>query len=208
MSLEIFAEAIVAAEAEVDPAAAAVEAARVEHEKIVSRVAALTAERAEIVARRARGDARADDGPALALLAADLEGLEGLRPDAEAVLASANARHRQANAALAGARAAYATAEARETISALDAHAARLLDLIGDTLRQRHAAAVALPPEARGAAEIVARGGSIEAILLAEIQAARAAIPNTVPYGARVLWKVSKALGDEITRLRLNDGRF
>lgn len=206
-NLEILSETIEEADSAAGAAATAVGVAQADHEKIQGRIAALTAERAGIVARRTAGDQRADDGPALALIGADIEGLQGLLPGAEAALADAKARKRHADAAVAGARGAYAAAEARRKLAALDAHAAELLRLLAETIGQRRTAAAALSPDQRNLAAIVARGGALQNLLLGEIAAARSSPPST-PYGSRPLWPVREDLSNELHRIRHTDGRM
>ncbi len=87
-------------------------AAEKHRDTIAERISALTNERAGIVARRAGDKRDAEDGSRLALIAADLEGLNSMLPDAIARVAEAKAAFDQASAAAAAAREEIARAEA------------------------------------------------------------------------------------------------
>ena len=56
---------------------------------ICDRIAELGTQRADIAARRSRGDHEPDDAGRLALIAVDIEGLEGMAPDADGRIAAA-----------------------------------------------------------------------------------------------------------------------
>jgi len=176
-------------------------------DQVAGRIVDLAGQRAVIVTRRAGGDFHADDGTQLALLAADIEGLQGMLVDADAALVTAAAQQEQAACTLARAYAAFSAAEARLALAALDAHASALLGLLGDTLHQRHAAAAKLPADDRDIQATIARGVDLQQIWLAELAAARAT-RSTAPYGSRPVWPVPDSLRDAVTRLHLNNGRL
>jgi chromosome segregation ATPase len=95
-------------------------AAEKHRDQIAERISALTNERASIVARRAGDKREAEDGSRLALIAADLEGLTAMQPDAVARVAEAKAAFDLASAAAAAAREEIGRAEAlalREAIA-------------------------------------------------------------------------------------------
>ncbi len=87
-------------------------AAEKHRDQIAERSSALTNERASIVARRAGDKREAEDGSRLALIAADLEGLTAMQPDAVARVAEAKAAFDLASAAAAAAREEIGRAEA------------------------------------------------------------------------------------------------
>src|SRR4051812_11164432 len=66
----------IAAEAHHSKAAASLAAAREAREVVATRLADLVGKRQEIVVRHAEGDFRDDDAEALAVLAADIDGLQ------------------------------------------------------------------------------------------------------------------------------------
>ncbi len=87
-------------------------AAEKHRDQIAERISVLTNERAGIVARRAGDKREAEDGSRLALIAADLEGLTAMQPDAVARVTEAKAAFDRASAAAAAAREEIARAEA------------------------------------------------------------------------------------------------
>ena len=101
---------------------------------IHDRIVALVAQRAAIVDRRAAGDPQPDDAGALALITADIEGLEAMKPDAEAVIAAARYPVQAASQAIEHARTLLAKAEAEATESTLIEHAGKLGELLLETV--------------------------------------------------------------------------
>jgi hypothetical protein len=87
-------------------------AAEKHRDQIAERISSLTNERAGIVARRAGGRPDGEDGSKLVLIAADLEGLTAMQPDAVAHVTEAKAAFDLASAAAAAAREEIARAEA------------------------------------------------------------------------------------------------
>ena len=97
-------------------------------------LAALAAQRAKIIARRAAGRIEPDDADELALIAADSEALEAMKPDADALVAAARRPALAGQHAIDHARGRLAHAKAVATESALVTHAgeseSRLLETI------------------------------------------------------------------------------
>jgi hypothetical protein len=125
---------IAAAVARHETAAAALENARAARARIVERVAALDAGRSEIIGRRQRGQIQPDDAGALALNAADREGLAAMMSDAAAVVDAARAPVEAAGNALTVARQGLQQAEDEVAEVALAAHAAVLDGLLLETV--------------------------------------------------------------------------
>lgn len=104
--------------------------------RVQRRIEVLEGEQAAIVARRACGEHAADDAERLAIIAADLEGLAGIRAEAEAAVTAARARHEAEQAAEAAARHLLERAEDKAAEERLVAHARRLDGLLVETLAQ------------------------------------------------------------------------
>jgi hypothetical protein len=111
-ALEALGFSLADAMAETTAAGHILAAAEKHRDTIAERISTLTNERAGIVARRAGDKRDAEDGSRLALIAADLEGLNSMLPDAIARVAEAKAAFDQASAAAAAAREEIARAEA------------------------------------------------------------------------------------------------
>ena len=195
--------------AQIAAARAATEAADAESKlnQITSRTGVLITERAAVVARRAAGHTQPNDGQTLALIAADLEGLEALQRDAANVLSAARALHQENGSTLAAVKAAYAQHENTLALEALDERAGTLIALLQNTLEERQLPAAALPRDLRDAACIVAHGVALEPVVLALIQYARQAA-GAMSYSARPAWKPDLGFHFEVERLHLNDGRL
>lgn len=88
-SITAAARQIAAAVAEHEKSSAALDCALAARARIADRIAALDASRAEIIVRRQRGEVLPDDGGALALNAADREGLAAMTADADTMVSAA-----------------------------------------------------------------------------------------------------------------------
>ncbi len=125
------------AEAAAAKAGERVREAQARLDQVNERIADLEGKRAGIVARRTAGELQDDDGPTLALLAADLEGLTKLRIDAASALALVQSEHATAQRHVDHARHGLQRAEDRQTYRRLADHATELrrllLEAIGRT---------------------------------------------------------------------------
>ena len=101
---------------------------------IRDRIAELGMQRAAIVSRRAAGDQQPDDAGQLTLIAADIEGLEAMAPDADARIAAARLPVQTATHAVNHARTRLVHAESEAMEAALIEHARHLDMLMVDTL--------------------------------------------------------------------------
>ncbi len=134
--LVIRAQAAVAAEASAAAAQAALAAAEAERDAIAERVVDLQGRRNAIIVRRREGDARDGDGPELALLDADLEGLRAIEAEREGAVAAGRTPAEAAADALASARHALRRAEALAAERAVVEHAEALQQRFLETLAQ------------------------------------------------------------------------
>jgi hypothetical protein len=123
---ESAAYALAEAEAAVARTSAVLVDATERRNRISGRIAALNSERATNIARRQGGAGDDADGAKLALLAADLEGLDSLFSDAEGVVADARAPHHQAQQAVTSAGHILGTMQAEAEESALVCYLADL----------------------------------------------------------------------------------
>lgn len=130
------ARALAEAERTLHHASGALASADAARGNIDTRIADLVTQRVAIVARRASGDHWPDDGGQLALIAADIEGLDAMKPDADAVIAAARLPVQTAQNAMGHARAQLARAEAGTTEAALIEHASRLDGLLLETVER------------------------------------------------------------------------
>jgi hypothetical protein len=210
-NLDSLAEMISAAELAADQAAAAVNAATAKRDKLSGRHHAMQAERAAIVARRQGGDTRDNDGPALALLACDMEGVAGLLVTAEGELEALLPPQVACTRALNEARANFDAEKSRVACSALDAHAEHLFQLLGETLQAYADASVSLALHDRGDIFVAAvnRLCALDALVVGQISAARAVSKsNALPYGLRPTWMPSDNMRNEITKAYLYKGQI
>jgi len=123
------------AEAEVESGAREALARAEDHAaQIAGRISALTSQRGAIVARRTAGHYDDGDGPALALIAADLEGLAGLQAEAEAKVAAARVPVTAASNRLASLRDQLARAEAEAVEAVLIAQATQQAEVLLQTV--------------------------------------------------------------------------
>ncbi len=132
----IRAQAAVAAEAHAAAAQAALAAAEGDADAIRRRILDLDGQRGAIVIRRTHGEERPTDGPDLAVIAADKEGLEGLLREREAAVAAARAPAEAAASALANARLQLRRSEALSAEAAMAEHADSLQAKLLETLAQ------------------------------------------------------------------------
>ena len=130
------AQAAVASESRAAAARAALAAAEAEADVIRDRIRKLDAARAAIVARRAQGDERLTDGPDLAVLVADAEGLRGILAEREVSVAAARAPAEAAETALASARFQLRRAETLAAERALVEHVDSLVERFLGSLGQ------------------------------------------------------------------------
>ena len=128
------ARAVAEAEQALQRASPALSSAETYLATIRDRIAELGTQRADIAARRSRGDHEPDDAGRLALIAVDIEGLEGMVPDADGRIAAARRPVEAATHAVDHARAKLAQAEAAALEAALIEHARHLDMLMVDTL--------------------------------------------------------------------------
>jgi len=108
--------------------------------KIAERVSALSNERSEIVSRRAGGKHGAEDGAALALIQADLEGLNPILQEAAGKVTEARAAYSAASARAQGLRLELVRTEALAARDALIAHADSLAEKLLETITALDAA--------------------------------------------------------------------
>ena len=101
--------------------------------KIGERISALEEQRRNITARRRGGDFLPDDGPNLALIAADLEGIQALLADAEAAVRTLTGPVESARQAIGFAEQSLKVAEDNVAEAALIAHAQHLDGLLLQT---------------------------------------------------------------------------
>jgi hypothetical protein len=111
-------------------AEAAVQEAQAKLNQVAARIVSLEGERAQIIARRTGGDLRDGDGAGLAVLAADLEGLNKLRTDAAAALTLVQAPAQSAQRAVGLARERLARVEDQQALAQLKQQADTLADLL------------------------------------------------------------------------------
>jgi hypothetical protein len=110
------------AEAAEGKAGAAAKTAQDRRDRVACRIADLEAQRAAIVSRRAGGHMETDDGSRLALFAADLEGLGGLRADADQHVGAMQAAHDAAALAVRRGAAELSSAQDSALLTALMAY--------------------------------------------------------------------------------------
>lgn len=134
--IQAAAQALAAAQANQKKAAEDVAAADAARRQVTDRLEALEAERSAIIAKRRGGESDADDGPRLALIGADLEGLRGMLPDADRVLAAAQVPANDAAQAVQTAQYSLRQLEMELSEEALVEHARKLDGLLQDTLAQ------------------------------------------------------------------------
>ncbi len=130
------AHAVAAAECRRETAAAALAGAEARAAHVRGRTAALEREREAIIARRQRGQQAPDDGPRLALIAADLDGLAALQRDADAAVEAARRPAEDAARILATARHVLRQAEDDAARAALLDYAGRLDGLLLEAIAQ------------------------------------------------------------------------
>jgi hypothetical protein len=108
------AQQLAGAEAAAAKTSAAMKDTQDQRDRLAGRIADLDAQRAAIISRRAGGHKEADDGSRLALLAADLEGLNGLLVGADQQIAVKRAAH--ATAARAMESASFGLSDAKDNV--------------------------------------------------------------------------------------------
>ncbi len=135
-ALVVAAHALAAAERRRKEAAAALTEVEARAERIRGRTAALECERAAIIARRQRGQQEPDDGPRLALIAADLDGLAALQRDADAAVEAARRPAEDAARILATAHHVLRQEEDAAARAGLVAYAGRLDGLLLEAIAQ------------------------------------------------------------------------
>lgn len=128
--------ALAEAERTLHHASGALASAEAARDNIDTRIADLVTQRAAIVARRAGGNHQPDDGSQLALIAADVDGLQAMIPDADAVAAAARLPVQTAQHTMEHARAKLARTEAETMEIALIEHARRLARLLVETVER------------------------------------------------------------------------
>lgn len=201
-ALNAAARRLVEAEEATAAKAAAHDAARREQARVQSRIDAITTERDEIAARRARGDARGDDGARVALLALDGEALGALLERAKDAAEVARVGQEAAAREVAEARTALAQAEAAGKAAALSAHALVLGKLLSDTVGQHGAAAAAagftaVPAVRSGLVELAGQLDGVLVVVLHQLAAVQSGLPAWGPSGPLrdALRKVQAQLG-------------
>jgi hypothetical protein len=133
------AQALAAARSRLQKATALHEDATAKRAVIEGRIRSLETSRNEIIGRRQVGDCKVEDGPQLALIAADLEGLTALLGHAEAVVSDVTAPAEEARRALLFAEQHVQFVEDNMTEAALVEHARRLDGLMIQTVERINA---------------------------------------------------------------------
>lgn len=127
---------VATAAARYDAAAAALAEAERAAARVRERVTALTQERAAMVSRRAQGQHEDGDAARLALIGADLDGLEPLAAEADASVAALRQKAESARSIVTNAQGQLARAEDEAALTALVGHAQALDVLLVSTLQQ------------------------------------------------------------------------
>ena len=130
------ARALAEAESTLHHASGTLASADAARDNIDTRIADLVTQRAAIIIRRTSGDRQPDDGSRLALIAVDIDGLQAMIPDADAVSAAARLPVQTAQHAMEHARAKLARTEAETMETALIEHACRLAGLLVETVER------------------------------------------------------------------------
>jgi hypothetical protein len=128
------AERLAEAELAAERAAATHREAAADHDQIRAKITGLDDARRAIGARRAAGDQRAEDGTALALIAADHEALTAIQSEREATVAAARVAAEAAGRVLDAARFSLEREVDLAEERALTAHLARLDALLRETV--------------------------------------------------------------------------
>lgn len=111
-------------------------AAQADHQVIADRINAIHTNRSAIIARRQAGDARPGDAGEIELLAADVQGLEGILAERKAEVAKAKTAQTAARQMLASAQSNMQRAEDAANLAALKEHAGKLDALLLATVQQ------------------------------------------------------------------------
>jgi hypothetical protein len=131
-------QAVAHARYELQNALLAFDAAAVKRTAIEDRIQVLVDARGDITRRRHQGEGQTDDGPRLALIAADLDGLAALLSDASAIVVNLSGPVDQARRAVATAEEFLALAEDTACESALVEHVRHLDGLMLKSIERLH----------------------------------------------------------------------